>query len=144
MPTAWRKWRVEQGYITSKCVCSICLTQSIAGHNNVLGTDHLTWRGGVMVFCFVQNFFFRTTQELEFFFCRAKREFFFQNLTLGYMAKTLNHIFFFLHQNQIIFFSNIGNQNVFFRKKTITPPFKLNGRSLSHKENWIKRKCKKQ
>ena len=23
-----------------------------------LGTDHLTWRGGVMVFCFVQKFFF--------------------------------------------------------------------------------------
>ena len=26
--------------------------------------------------------------------------------------------FFFLHQNQNIFFSNIGNQNIFFRKKT--------------------------
>jgi hypothetical protein len=25
--------------------------------------------------------------------------------------------FFFLHQNQNIFFSNIGNQNIFFRKK---------------------------
>ena len=52
-----------------------------------------------MVFCFVQNFFFRTTQELEYlFFCRAKREFFFQNLTLGYMTKTLNQIiFFFIH-----------------------------------------------
>jgi hypothetical protein len=48
-----------------------------------------------MVFCFVQNFFL-------------------QNLTLGYMAKTLNQIiFFFLHQNQNIFFSNIGNQNIF-------------------------------
>jgi hypothetical protein len=47
------------------------------------------------------------------------------------MTKTLNQIiFFFLHQNQNIFFSNIGNQNIFFRKKTITPPFKLNGRSL--------------
>ena len=23
-----------------------------------LGADHLTWSGGVMVFCFVQNFFF--------------------------------------------------------------------------------------
>jgi hypothetical protein len=38
----------------------------------------------------------------------------FQNLTLGYMTKTLNQsIFFFLHQNQNIFFSNIGNQNIF-------------------------------
>jgi hypothetical protein len=38
------------------------------------------------------------------------------------MTKTLNHIiFFFLHQNQNIFFSNIGNQNI----------FSLNGRSLN-------------
>ena len=46
------------------------------------------------------------------------------------MTKTLNQIiFFFLHQNQNIFFSNIGNQNIFL-EKNITPPFKLNGRSL--------------
>jgi len=43
--------------------------------------------------------------------------FFVQNLTLGYMTKTLNQIIFFsLHQNQNIFFSNIGNQNIFFEK----------------------------
>jgi hypothetical protein len=80
-------------------------------------------------FLFRSEFFFRTTQELEYlFFCRAKREFFFQNLTLGYMTKTLNQIiFFFLHQKQNIFFSNIGNQNIFLEKK----PFKLNGRSLT-------------
>jgi hypothetical protein len=43
--------------------------------------------------------------------------FFFHNLTLGYMTKTLNHIiFFFLHQSQNIFFSNIGNQNIFLEK----------------------------
>jgi hypothetical protein len=46
-----------------------------------------------------------------------KRNFFFKNLTLGYMTKTLNHIIiFFLHQNQNIFFSNIGNQNIFLDK----------------------------
>ena len=38
------------------------------------------------------------------------------------MTKTLNHIiFFFLHQNQNIFFSNIGNQNICL-EKTHTPP----------------------
>jgi hypothetical protein len=59
-----------------------------------------------MVFCFVQKF------------------------VLGYMTKTLNQIIiFFLHQIQNIFFSNIGNQNIFLEKKTY-PPFKLNGRSL--------------
>ena len=54
------------------------------------------------------------------------------------MTKTLNHIiyFFFLHQNQNIFFSNIGNQNIFLEKNHNPPPppppplFKLNGRSL--------------
>ena len=30
-----------------------------------LGTDHLTWRGGVMVFCFVQNFFFGQHKSLN-------------------------------------------------------------------------------
>jgi ribonucleotide reductase beta subunit family protein with ferritin-like domain len=49
----------------------------------------------------------------EIFF-RAKYEICFQNLTLGYMTKTLNQIIcFFLHQNQNIFLSNIGNQNIF-------------------------------
>jgi hypothetical protein len=33
------------------------------------------------------------------------------------MTKTLNQIIFiFLHQNQNIFFSNIGNQNIFLEK----------------------------
>jgi len=33
------------------------------------------------------------------------------------MMKTLNQIIFcFLHQNQNIFFSNIGNQNIFLEK----------------------------
>ena len=67
---------------------------------------------------FRSEIFFRTTQELEYlFFCRAKHGIFFQNLTFGYMTKTLNHIFFFLHQNQNIFFSIIGNQNIFLEKK---------------------------
>jgi hypothetical protein len=36
-------------------------------------------------FLFRSEFFFRTTQELKyFFFCRAKYNFFFQNLTLDY------------------------------------------------------------
>ena len=73
-------------------------------------------RGGYDLL-FRSEFFFRTTQELEYlFFCRAKRNFFSQNSTLGYMTKTLNQIFFSLHQNQNIFFSNIENQNIFLEK----------------------------
>jgi hypothetical protein len=57
-----------------------------------------------MVFLFHLLNFFLTTQELEYFF--------------------------FLHQNQNMFSSNIGNQNIFLEKNH-NPPFKLNGRSLS-------------
>ena len=72
-----------------------------------------------MVFYFIQKFFFGQHESQNiYFFCRAKREFFFQNSTLGYMTKTLNQIILFcLHQNQNIFFSNIGNQNIFLEKK---------------------------
>ena len=71
-----------------------------------------------MDFVSFRNFFSDNTR-VRIFFCRAELEIFFQNSTLDYMTKTLNHIiFFFLHQNQNIFFSNIGNQNIFFRKKT--------------------------
>jgi hypothetical protein len=61
-----------------------------------------------MVFCFVQNSFFGQ-HELEYFFCRAKREIIFQNLSLGYITKTLN---------QIIFFSSTKIRIFFLEKKT--------------------------
>ena len=67
-----------------------------------------------MVFCFVQKYFFR--QHL--FFCRAEREFFFKNLTLGYMTKTLNQIMFFPPPN---FFSETLGIRIFFLEKNITP-----------------------
>jgi hypothetical protein len=55
-----------------------------------------SWIIGGYGFLFCSEFFFRTTQELEYlFFGRAKHKFFFQNLTLGYMTKTLNQIIFF-------------------------------------------------
>ena len=42
-----------------------------------------------MVFCFVQKFFFGQHESSNiYFFCRAKHNFFFQNLTLDYMTKT--------------------------------------------------------
>jgi hypothetical protein len=74
--------------------------------------------GGGWGFLFRSEFFFRTTQELEYLFCRAKREFFFQNLTLGYMTKTLNQIIFFSSTKIRIFFSaTLGIRIFFFRKK---------------------------
>ena len=82
-------------------------------------------KGRVMVFCFVQNLLFRQHQHKtqNIYFCRAKHNFFFQNLTLGYMTKTSeSDYFFFLHQNQNIFFSNLGNQNIFLEKNHNPPP----------------------
>ena len=72
-------------------------------------------QGGLRFFDSFRIFFSDNTRVRIFIFVVAQKgEFFFQNLPLGYMTKTLNHIiFFFLHQNQNIFFSNIGNQNIF-------------------------------
>ena len=79
------------------------------------------------------EFFFRTTQEF-IFFCRAKREFFFQDLTLGHKTKTLNQIIFFPPPKSKYFLQrNIGNQNIFLEKdhNPPPPPCKLNGRTLN-------------
>jgi hypothetical protein len=61
-----------------------------------LGTDHLTWRGlegGGYGFLFHSEFFFWTTQELEYlFFLSRIAQFFLQNLALDFMTKTLNQI----------------------------------------------------
>ena len=77
--------------------------------------------GGGYGFLFRSEFFFWTTPKLEylFFLLRPARNFFPEfNIRLYYMTKTLNHVIFvFLHQNQNIFFSNIGNQNIFLRIK---------------------------
>ena len=80
--------------------------------------------GGLWFFVLFRNFFSDNTRVIIFiYFLSREAQFFFQNLILGYLTKTLNQIIiFFLHQNQNIFFSNIGNQNIFLkRKKTITP-----------------------
>jgi hypothetical protein len=76
---------------------------------------NLKGRGGYG-FLFRSEFFFsnNTRVRIFIFFVAQSAKFFFQNSTLGYMTKTLNQIFFFLHQNQNIFSSNIGNQNIFF------------------------------
>jgi hypothetical protein len=72
-------------------------------HTITLGTDHLTCRGGAMGF-FRSEFFFRTTRVRILFFLVGQS----QNLTLGYMTKTLNQIFFFIRQNQNIFLATLG------------------------------------
>jgi hypothetical protein len=77
-------------------------------------------KGGVMVFCFVQKFLLRTTQELEYlFFLTRKAGNYFPEFNIRLYDKiSESDYFFFLHQNQNILFSNIGNQNILLRKKT--------------------------
>ena len=72
-------------------------------------------QGGYGVF-FRSEIFFRTARALEylFFFCRAKRETFFQNLILGYMTKTLNQILFFPSTKIRIFFQQHWESEYFY------------------------------
>jgi hypothetical protein len=60
---------------------------------------------------------------------RKARNFFPEIIIRLYDKNSESDYFFFLHQNQSIFFSSIGNQNIFLEKNH-NPPFKLNGRSL--------------
>ena len=71
--------------------------------------------GGGVMFFFVQNFFFGQNERYNInFFCLAKCKFFFQNLTLGYMTKTLNQIIFFSSTKIRIFFSATLGIRIFF------------------------------
>ena len=67
---------------------------------NILWTDHLTCRGEGGY-----GFLFRS--ELEYLI-------FFQNITLGYMTKTLNQIFFFPTPKSEYFFSATLGIRIFF------------------------------
>ena len=85
-----------------------------------------------MVFCFVQkNFSDKTRVRIFISFVAQSANFFSQNSTLGYMTKTLNQIIFFSSTKIRTFFQQHWESEYSFRKKNHTPPFKLNGRSLS-------------
>jgi hypothetical protein len=84
---------------------------------------NLKGRGGYG-FLFRLEFFFRTTQELEYlFFLSPKVRIFFQDFNIRlYVKYSESDYFFFLLQNQNIFFQQHWESEYFFRKKTITPP----------------------
>ena len=83
-------------------------------------------------FFFRSEFFFSHNMRVRIFmfFVVQSTIFFFQNLTLGYMTKTLNQIFFSPSPKSEYFFSNIGNQNILFRKKPCSHYKRLNVSSL--------------
>ena len=88
-----------------------------------LGTDHLTWKGGGYGFLFRSEFFFRITRVRIFiYFVAQKARIFFPEFNISlYDKNSESDYFFFLHQNQNIFFSNIGNQNIFLEKNHNPP-----------------------
>ena len=76
--------------------------------------------GGVLwIFVSFRIFFSDNTRVRIFVF--LSRKFCFQNLTLGYMTKTLNQIIFFSPPKSEYFFQQHWESEYFFRKKNITP-----------------------
>ena len=84
-----------------------------------------------MVFCFVQNFFFWTTQKLEYlFFLSCKREFFFPEFNIRLNDKNSesdyfffpppkSEYFFFPPPKSDYFFQQHWESEYFFRKKPV-------------------------
>jgi hypothetical protein len=74
-----------------------------------------------MVFCFVQNFFFRTTQELEYlFFLSRKARIFFPEFNITcrlYDKNSESYYFFFPPPKSEYFFQQHWESEYFFRKK---------------------------
>ena len=76
-------------------------------------------KGGLWFFVSFRNFFSDNTRVIILFFLsREAQFFFFQNLTLGYMTKTLNQIIFFPPPKSEYFFHQHWESEYFFRKKT--------------------------
>ena len=64
------------------------------------------------------TYFFFGQHELKYFFLSRGGLNFFPEFNIRlYDKNSESDFFFFLHQNQNIFFSNIGNQNIFLEKK---------------------------
>ena len=77
-------------------------------------------QGEAMVFFSFRNFFSDNTRVSIFsFFVAQSANFSSQYITLGYMTKTLNQIFFSSTKIRI-FFQQHSESEYFFRKKTIT------------------------
>jgi hypothetical protein len=102
------------------------LVESSVKHHQTNKTKHKFQFSipGCYGFLFRSEFFFSDITRVRIFisFVTQSTIFFSQNLTLGYMTKTLNQIIiFFLHQNLNLFFSNIGNQNIFLETVGTVP-----------------------
>jgi hypothetical protein len=96
-----------------------------------LGTDHLTWRGGVMVFCFVQNFFLGQHESDYYFFLSHKVQFFFPEFHIRLYDKNSESDYFFSSTKIRIFCSATLGIRIFFRKKPSSCNSKIQDNLLS-------------
>ena len=79
-------------------------------------------QGGLWFFIsFIISFPDNTRVRIFIAFVAQSAIFFLQNLTLGYMTKTLNQIFFSSTKIRIFFSATFGIR-IFFRKKPYPPP----------------------
>ena len=108
-------------YRTHRLGNNVLLFQNVTGNHSFcqfVGVYIRDWpfnlKWGLWIFVSFRIFFPDNTRVRIFLFCRAKREFFFQNLTLGYMTKTLNQIIFFFSTKIRIFFSATLGIRIFF------------------------------
>jgi hypothetical protein len=77
-------------------------------------------------FLFHSEVFFRTTQELEYFFLSRKAQNFVQEFNIRlYDKNSQSDYLFFFRQNLNILFSNIVNQNIVLEKNHNPPPFQV-------------------
>jgi hypothetical protein len=90
-------------------------------------------KGGGYGFLFRSEFFFRTTQELEYlFYLSREAQFFFPEFNIRlYDKNSESDNFFFPPPKSEYFFQQHWESEYFILEKNHTPPFKLNGRSLS-------------
>jgi hypothetical protein len=79
------------------------------------------FKGGMFFYFAPKKNFGQHKSYNIYFFCRTKRDIFFQNLTLGYVTKTRNQIILFSSTKIRIFFLATLGIWIFFLEKNLTP-----------------------
>jgi hypothetical protein len=78
-----------------------------------------------MVFCFVQKFVFGHKSSNIYFFCRAKREFFFPEFNIGLYDKNSESDYFFPPPPKSDYFFQQHWESEYFFRKNHTPPLQV-------------------
>ena len=94
-------------------------------NQTTLGTDHLTWRGGLWFFASFRNFFSDNTRVRLFIFFVALSAIFFSEFNIRlYDKNSESDYFFFPPPKSEYFFQQHWESEYFFRKNH-NPPFQV-------------------